>query len=265
MSDPRRRYVHLVVHHDGAPASRNWRVPLGLWRALLGLGALALLSVLVALVFLGPIVRAAGRVPGLEQRVRNLELENARIAELATALDSLQLAYERVRGMMGADIVPDLSSVADDRLPVAPPVEARLAGGAAPQAGPSAPTWWPIRDAGFITRGLLEGEGEGEEHPGVDIALAIGTPVRAAGGGTVSQAGADAEYGRFVLIAHPDGLESMYGHLDRVLVSTGATVGAGDVVGLSGNSGRSTAPHLHFEVRRDGRHVDPLPLITEGR
>jgi murein DD-endopeptidase MepM/ murein hydrolase activator NlpD len=68
----------------------------------------------------------------------------------------------------------------------------------------------------------------------------------------------------FVLLTHGDGYETMYGHLSRVLVARGDRVRVGQVIALSGNSGRSTAPHLHFEVRRRGRSVDPLSLVREG-
>jgi len=71
-------------------------------------------------------------------------------------------------------------------------------------------------------------------------------------------------YGVYVLLEHPDGYETMYGHLSRVLVARGERVREGQVIALSGNSGRSTAPHLHFEVRRRGRSVDPLTLVREG-
>lgn len=261
----RRRYVHLLVHHDGAAASRSWRISLGAWRALLAAAALAVIAVLAGLVLLGPLARAAGRVPSLERRVRNLEADNARIAELAQALDSLQLAYQRVRGMVGADVVPDLAHVASDNLPVSPPVEARRAATQALPTGLTTPQAWPLRDAGFITRGLVPDSSADETHPGVDVAVALGTPVRAAGGATVYQTGEDADYGKFVLLQHPDDFQTMYAHLSRVLVSRGRTVQAGEVIGLSGNSGRSTAPHLHFEIRKAGRSVDPLGIIKEAR
>lgn len=88
--------------------------------------------------------------------------------------------------------------------------------------------------------------------------------VRAAGGATVHQVGEDPEYGFFVLLDHPDEYQTMYGHLSRILVSTGATVAPGQVIGLSGNSGRSTAPHLHFEIRQRGVSLDPQTMIKEG-
>ena len=102
-----------------------------------------------------------------------------------------------------------------------------------------------------------------ESHPGVDVAVPRGTPIRAAGGGTVAQAGFHPEYGLFVLIDHPDGYRTMYGHASRLLVSAGSRVDAGEVIALSGNTGRSTAPHLHFEKRRGDLLLDPRATIGE--
>ncbi|HEY6222792.1 MAG TPA: M23 family metallopeptidase, partial [Gemmatimonadales bacterium] len=135
------------------------------------------------------------------------------------------------------------------------------------ELGPSPPRHWPLGDIdGFVTRGRV-GEGDaqdGEAHEGIDIAAPIGTPIRASGGGSVEAAGADPAYGMFVLLRHPGGYETMYGHASRVLVREGDTVSAGVVIGLTGNSGRSTAPHLHFEVRRQGQSLDPLTLVKQG-
>jgi len=68
----------------------------------------------------------------------------------------------------------------------------------------------------------------------------------------------------YVLLRHPGSYETMYGHASRLLVREGDVVAAGQVIALSGNSGRSTAPHLHFEIRRDGRSIDPLTVLREG-
>jgi murein DD-endopeptidase MepM/ murein hydrolase activator NlpD len=92
----------------------------------------------------------------------------------------------------------------------------------------------------------------------------MGSLVRAAGGGSVLQTGVDPEYGSFVLLQHPQGFQTMYGHLSRIAVTAHSSVAAGEVIGLSGNSGRSSAPHLHFEIRRDGHSLDPLTMVKEG-
>ena len=81
----------------------------------------------------------------------------------------------------------------------------------------------------------------------------------------VRQAGEDPEYGRYVLLEHAEEYQTMYGHLSRILVTLDDTVPAGQVIGLSGNSGRSTAPHLHFEIRQRGSSLDPLTMVKEGR
>ena len=261
---PRRRYVHVMVHQDGAPASRNWRISVAAYRFIIGLGAVAVLGIIAALLMIAPLVRAAGRVPGLERQVRNLEADNSKIRLLAAALDSVQLGYDRVRGMVGGDVVPDIAQVANAELPVAVPIEARVGEPQYP-GGPTIPSFWPVGDDGFITRGVVERGGSDEPHPGIDIAVAVGTPVRASGGGTIMQAGQDAEYGTFVLVEHPSGYQTMYGHLSRALATRGMRVEPGGVIGLSGNSGRSTAPHLHFEIRRGGQSLDPLTLVKESR
>ena len=117
---------------------------------------------------------------------------------------------------------------------------------------------------GFVTRGQVRPGVVDESHPGIDIAVPLGTPVRASGGGSVSAAGYDPDYGLFVLLRHPSGYETMYGHLSRLVAAEGDEVQAGQVIGLSGNSGRSSAPHLHFEIRHDDKSVDPLDLVKEG-
>ena len=89
--------------------------------------------------------------------------------------------------------------------------------------------------------------------------------VRASGGATVNQVGDDPEYGFFVLLDHAGDYQSMYGHLSRILVTAGETVVSGEVIGLSGNTGRSTAPHLHFEIRQKGVSLDPRTMVKEGR
>jgi peptidoglycan hydrolase-like protein with peptidoglycan-binding domain len=99
-------------------------------------------------------------------------------------------------------------------------------------------------------------------HAGVDFPAEVGTAVRAAGDGTVVAAGFDAEgFGNLVVIDHGGGLTTYYAHLSRVDAAQGQTVASGDRVGLVGSTGRSTGPHLHFEVRLGGAAVDPLPTL----
>ena len=264
MSSGARAYT-IIVQRDGALGSRTLRIPVWVLRTGLG-GAIGLAILLVAaLVLYGPVLRAAARVPGLQRDVARLRGENAKIVELSAAVDSLEQRYAQVRRMIGADIVPDALRHTST-LPVAPVVRASTQlPGQRYSSGAMVPQYWPLDDTGFLTRGQVGDTAKGEVHPGVDIAVPTGSVVRAAAGGTVADAGQDPEYGWFVLLQHADGYQSMYGHLSRRLVVRGDSVAPGQVIGLSGTTGRSTAPHLHFEIRRQGVSLDPLTMVKEGR
>ena len=99
-------------------------------------------------------------------------------------------------------------------------------------------------------------------HEGVDIAAPQGTGVFVAAEGSVARTGYDADgYGRFVEIRHPNGMTTLYGHLSRLDVASGDEVDGGQRIGLVGSTGRSTGPHLHFEVRRGNRLVNPEKVM----
>jgi murein DD-endopeptidase MepM/ murein hydrolase activator NlpD len=258
------RAVTIVIQPDGTAASQTYRVPLWLLRAALGFALAATLGAVVVAALYGPLLRAAARVPGLEHQVAKLEADNAKVRQLSAALDSVESRYAQVRQMIGGDIVRDPLTVGN-ALPVAPAILARPADAPrGPSVGLSLPRRWPLDEPGFITRGQVGSGTTDEVHPGIDIAVAVGSIVRAAGGGTVHQEGEDPEYGLFVLLDHPDEYQTMYGHLSRILVQPGASVAPGQVIGLSGNTGRSTAPHLHFEVRQKGVSVEPRTMVKEG-
>ena len=102
-------------------------------------------------------------------------------------------------------------------------------------------------------------------HTGVDLAVPVGTPVAAAAAGEVVQVGSGTTgYGTYVMIAHGGGLVTLYGHLSQALVGVGQWVAQGQAIGLSGSTGDSTGPHLHFEVRLNGEPVDPLGYLAAG-
>jgi murein DD-endopeptidase MepM/ murein hydrolase activator NlpD len=269
----KRRGVTIVVHTDGDLNTRQYR--LSMWAFEAGKWAALVLGLLVVLffTFAGPISRAAARVPGLDREVARLHAENARVQQLATALNRAEQNYQQLRAMLGVRAAGVGAGGAGGSGGAGGAEELMRASGVSarpPQAppryetGPSAPSHWPLDVQGFVTRGQVRPGDPAESHPGIDIAVPVGTAVRAAGGGTVAAAGTDVDYGLYVLLRHPDGYETMYGHASRLLVNEGEVVLAGQVIALTGNSGRSTAPHLHFEIRRAKRSVDPLTVVKEG-
>lgn len=102
----------------------------------------------------------------------------------------------------------------------------------------------------------------GRMHKGVDWAVPTGTAVRASCGGTVVSAGWSSGYGYCVTLRHPDGRQTRYAHLSKILVSSGQKVDQNQKIALSGNTGRSTGPHLHFEIIINGSQVNPLKYLN---
>jgi murein DD-endopeptidase MepM/ murein hydrolase activator NlpD len=120
-------------------------------------------------------------------------------------------------------------------------------------------------ESGFISSyfGEREDPFDGQEtfHKGVDFAGTKGEPVVAVAAGVVTWAGERTGFGKLIEINHGDGYVTRYGHNEKTLVSVGQMVKRGDAIGLMGSTGRSTGPHVHFEVLRNGRQVDPLSFI----
>lgn len=126
------------------------------------------------------------------------------------------------------------------------------------------PSIWPVEGRltdDFGARGNPFGGGASEFHDGQDIATAWGTGVVAAGDGTVTFAGTQNGYGQVVILDHGNGLTTRYGHLSRIEVEAGQQLTRGDLLGRVGSTGRSTGPHLHYEVRINETAVNPLNYL----
>lgn len=98
-------------------------------------------------------------------------------------------------------------------------------------------------------------------HEGLDLKAARGTKIYAAGTGIISRVGYSSANGNFVCIKHSYGFESMYCHLESILVETDSVIGIGEVIGTVGSTGRSTGPHLHFAIKRKNRYINPLIFL----
>jgi murein DD-endopeptidase MepM/ murein hydrolase activator NlpD len=129
----------------------------------------------------------------------------------------------------------------------------------------SAPSIWPVR--GWVTSDfsvrLDPYTGERVMHEGIDVAGSVGTPVRAPADGTVVFSGLEGGYGHVLVIDHGYGLKTRYGHLSRIDVKLGEKVKRGQFIAAVGNTGRSTGPHLHYEVRVNGVADNPRKFILE--
>jgi murein DD-endopeptidase MepM/ murein hydrolase activator NlpD len=131
---------------------------------------------------------------------------------------------------------------------------------------PSQSFIWPL--SGRLTLTSFYGRrnisvGGNTFHAGLDIAARTGTPIAASRPGSVSKAGWGGSYGYVVFIDHGDGSQTRYAHQSQLNVRVGQYVDQGDLIGYTGNTGASTGPHLHFEIRFNGRSVDPLGYLPQ--
>lgn len=130
----------------------------------------------------------------------------------------------------------------------------------------SIPRGLPVN--GYVTDGFgmrhnpFNGEGR-EVHEGLDIAVDFGTPVTATADGLVIYAAPHAGYGNLVIVYHSNGITTRYGHLSRISVEAGQRVKRSDQVGNAGSTGRSTGPHVHYEIRENDQSVDPLRYVGQ--
>jgi murein DD-endopeptidase MepM/ murein hydrolase activator NlpD len=197
----------------------------------------------------------AARVPFLTGRVASLTKEVKQLDTLQLRLQEMERRFLQVQHMMGATGPAETREPASAASP--PPAPKR------DTVTATVPSLWPLEVEGYVTRGSADSSDYSGPHPGLDIAVPVGTPVRAAGGGKIVEVGDDAKYGKFVRMEHRDGFETLYAHASQILVKLGQRIPSGRTIALSGNSGQSTAPHLHFEVRQGGAAVDPMLLITK--
>ncbi len=256
-SGDQRRLSVVIVPHGGRD-SRTYHLS---YRRLRWLTFLAT-AVAVGLALMAGswwyLAARAFKASELEQEVAVMSRDRERVGALVQRLETIEAQYDNIRRMFGATAIDQPSDV---WLPPAIGGRAARTGAEPRLAGPSIPSAWPLTERGFVTQGLHAGS-DGA-HPGLDIAVPSDSYIRAAGGGRVSDVGEDVVYGRFVVIDHGDGYSTLYGHASATLVTLDQEVRERQVVALSGSTGRSTAPHLHFEILFEGEPVDPLTMVQQ--
>lgn len=127
------------------------------------------------------------------------------------------------------------------------------------EQGDYVPSIWSVN--GYVTGYFGELRSGGHIHKGIDIAAISGSNIYAPGSGTVILTGWQDEYGNTIMIHHGSGITTLYGHLKKILVRRGQIISRGEVIGLVGSTGVSTGPHLHYEIRINGKRVDPINYL----
>jgi len=198
------------------------------------------------------------------------EEEQEETYTVAIPIEDLAQVYQNIRTSMGVEVTAEQQGNADS---ICNLIRYGAAAGGSGFSGSDVPF---IGADGFCSpigenwRNIVTSEfgyrrdpftGETKGHSGMDLAVPTGTSVRAALPGTVTISKYSSSYGYYVMIDHGNGLSTLYAHNSKLLVSVGDTVQAGDIVSLSGSTGRSTGPHLHFEVRINGERTNPRSYL----
>jgi len=277
-----RRRHHLLWYPPGDARPREYYVSPALFGFLLGAGIFLVVVIALGVLFYSNLAERALERDKLLDENKHLRVEVGRVQRMEKQLQDLQRFSEQVKRSLteGADlerileageaVEQELPSGIDDK-PWVPVTSSDTAATEDPlDVVPKVaqgqkltlPERWPVD--GFITRKFESSPIDpGLSHAGIDIAVPRGTPVRAVAAGTVVAADWTPRYGNRVILDHGASVMTLYGHNELLLVRPGDRVQAGTPIALSGNSGISTAPHLHFEVRVHGRAVDPLALLPK--
>lgn len=250
------KYVTIMVIPDGAEVQQGWRVPRwSLWAALGTLGII-LAGITLFFIFYGSMASRAATTERVQAENEALLRYRYKVLLLEENLKEVRTVVTRLTKLAGVDYqfpeVPTDSQISE----------------AVSRAAESGDTLslWAARESDFPSGLPLKGYVTQEFsmadpqhlHPGIDIACATGTPVAATASGDVIFAGFDSTYGNMLVIRHNDSISTVYGHNETLLVARGQRVSAGAIVARSGNTGISTAPHLHYEVRLNGKSVNPV-------
>ncbi len=251
------KFSVIIVPHD-IQKTRTYKISYMFFYVFVGVLAVGIVGLTIFLATYGNLLLKAREIVMLERQVEELTRRNEKIGILMRDLAELNVMEIKVRRLLGA--------ARGDTSWTTGATEAGETGtqeveNEKTQMLLAFPSFWPAR--GHITRGfsVTTGRSGPEHHPGIDIALERGVPIRAAAAGYVIEAGWDDTYGYLVTVDHGYGIKTLYGHNDRVVVVKDERVGRGQTIAYSGNTGKSSAPHLHFEVIQNNISVDPLKYL----
>ncbi len=255
------KFSIIIVPHD-LKKTRTVRIPYTLFYAIVGILAAGVAVMIVFAATYGALLLKVQEGRMYKRQLEELGKRQEQIVELRRNVSQLRSMNLQVRRMLGLVVTPgdSVAMTQVERGQTAMPEGLRSEQAAMLRA---IPTFWPVR--GFITKRFSQAETEKETifHGGLDIAVDRGTPVRAAASGYASEAGWNDSYGYYVQIDHGYGIKTLYAHADMLVVSKGERVAQGQTIAYSGNTGRSTAPHLHFQVTQNNIPVDPLKYLLQ--
>ncbi|MBD3336567.1 MAG: peptidoglycan DD-metalloendopeptidase family protein [Candidatus Eisenbacteria bacterium] len=274
----RDREYSILITPPGA--GRVLRFQLKPWQVRLGMAAVAVVLAvgLIGAVLYGRIAAQARKTGALQAELQRLTAELERLDDLQAEVERLESMRREVLELTGVSAHSGRAAAGGSgKIP-----EADESGRVALETGELVPNGHHEREdmldtlraviyvtpcRGPISRGFVRGAGNSRSHNGIDLAGSQGTWIVAAGAGVIEEAGEDEVFGKLLILDHGDDIKTLYGHNSEIYVEEGERVIAGQRIARMGSTGLSSAPHLHFEIRRAGRAVNPmlvLPTLGTG-
>ena len=251
------KYYSILVVPDGVENQFGLRMRSWVFKTIVVFFILLLVGIIFFFSFYGKILIRASQASQLQTENESLKRYKYKLSLLEENMKEARKVVSRISALAGVDFeIPELPP---DSVLFAKMGETRPA--IVPKAFPvneNVPEGLPVK--GFITRGFSDNPED--FHPGIDIAGEVGTPILATAAGTVTHAESDSVYGLVVVIEHDNGVSTLYGHNKEILVEIGQEVLVGSRIALLGNTGRSTAPHLHYEIMENGKPVNPKKYMS---
>jgi murein DD-endopeptidase MepM/ murein hydrolase activator NlpD len=253
------KYYSLMLIPDGRESPLGFRMRAWLFKALIVSAVLVMVGIILFLVFYGKIVTRAIEADRLEKENDELKMYKYKLTLLEEKMNQTREIVGRISKLAGIELA--FPEIPHDSIIFAQWASQRAAVLNRPaDASEQRPAGLPL--TGYMTQGFMDDSAA--YHPGVDIAAAIGTPVLVTASGRVAFAGYDSTYGLTLIVEHENDISTLYGHNSELLVNEGHEVLVGSRIALSGNSGVSTAPHLHYEIRENNVPVNPLKYISDN-
>lgn len=246
----------IIVPHD-VKKTRTYRIPYRVLYVIVAVLGIGFIAFVLFIATYGKLLLKTNEMISMQRQLDDLRERNRKMSQVVINMGRIQGLNEQLRLMLGME--DTLRGGDGERAEMAS--HSSDNGRVATSLLQTTPSFWPVR--GFITRkfNVSVSENSSEYHNGIDIAVEKGEPVRAAAAGYVVESGWDEIYGFTIEIEHGNGLRTVYGHNERIVVKKGERVVRGQTIAYSGNSGRSTSPHLHFAVKRNNIYVDPLNYL----
>ncbi|HAF07765.1 MAG: peptidoglycan DD-metalloendopeptidase family protein [bacterium] len=248
----KRKITLIYISSDGKD-KREFLISTTLLKIIVGLISFIIVSIILSFIFISTVYYDALQKKNYENKVRYMENEIKKLEELKSDIKDLYEKNEKIRELLGIDLQNKILKSHSNDISKAKFEMAKVDADSLKEYNELKPDINPVE--GVVSRSFSK------DHPAIDIACDLGTMVVSTIDGKVDKTGWDQTFGNYVKIKN-NKFSIFYGHLQKVLVKMGQTIKKSEIVGTVGSTGKSSAPHLHYEIMMDSVYYDPMQFVN---